>query len=566
MAGGLDMSWASIAVGVGALAVLGAHVAGILVSRRRRARAFDEAQHALRVSEERLRLALEATTDVVWDWDVVKDTIYHPGWAKAYGFPEERTPRCGHELGPYMHPEDAPAFGKLLGELMEGKRDTFEIEHRALYGNGEWRWTAGRARAVTRDPQGHATRIIGTCSDITERRRMQARLQMADRLASVGTLAAGVAHEINNPLAYVLGNVEHALEELRSLGGALARAGSTPADAGRLVQNSVEALEEASVGAARVRDIVRDLKLFSRADKDERRPTSVPRVLQSAVNLAGPEIRRRARLQLDLADVPTVVANESRLAQVFLNLLVNAAQSIAEGHPEENRLTVSSRVDSSGRVVIAVQDSGCGIPLADQKQIFDPFFTTKPVGIGTGLGLAICHGIITDLGGDIEVESAPGRGSIFRVFLPASKEAEPIPAAAAEAVATRRARLLVVDDEEAFCRAVERMLGAEHDVVTTSDPFDALRRVEAGEHFDLLLTDVVMPRLSGMELHALLTKSAPALAARTLFVTGGATNAAVAEFLAARPGRVIEKPCGVSVLRAAISSTLEPARAPAVAG
>jgi signal transduction histidine kinase/ActR/RegA family two-component response regulator len=552
------VSWL-VATAAGVIAV-GVLASGVLASRRRRERLFEEAQRALRASEERLRLALEATSDVVWDWDVVKDTIYHPGWAKAYGFPEERTPRNGHELGPYMHPEDAPAFGALLGELMEGKRDSFEIEHRALYGNGEWRWTSGRARAVARDPQGRATRIIGTCADVTEKRRMLARLQMADRLASVGTLAAGVAHEINNPLAYVLGNVEHALESLRSLAAAPGGAGAETAS---VVRDGIDALEEASVGAGRVRDIVRDLKVFSRADKDERRPTSVPRILQSAINVAGPEIRRRARLKLDLADVPTVVANESRLSQVFLNLLVNAAQSMPEGHPEDHQITVTSRVGPLGQVVVTVQDTGCGIPLADQKRIFDPFYTTKPVGVGTGLGLAICHGIVTSIGGEIEVESAPGRGSTFRVSLPASGEAERLPASPGPGTVSRRARLLVVDDEEAFCRAVERMIGADHDVVTTCDPFEALRRVEAGEEFDLLLSDVVMPRLSGMELHALLTKCAPALAERTLFVTGGATDAAVAEFLAARPGRVIEKPCSASALRAAISSAIASERTPA---
>jgi CheY-like chemotaxis protein/anti-sigma regulatory factor (Ser/Thr protein kinase) len=308
-----------------------------------------------------------------------------------------------------------------------------------------------------------------------------------------------------------------------------------------------------------VRDIVRDLKVFSRADKDERRPTSIPRVLQSAVNVAGPELRRRARLVLDLADVPTVVANESRLSQVFLNLLVNAAQSIPEGHPEENRIAASCRVDPLGRVVVAVQDTGCGIPQADQKRIFDPFYTTKPVGVGTGLGLAICHGIVSSVGGEIEVESAPGRGSTFRVTLPASGEAERPLAPSERGAAARRARVLVVDDEEAFCRAVERMIGADHEVVTTCDPFEALRRVEAGEEFDLLLSDVVMPHLSGMALHALLTKCAPALAERTLFVTGGATDATVAEFLAARPGRVIEKPCSASALRAAISAAISAA-------
>ncbi|HSM93562.1 MAG TPA: ATP-binding protein [Anaeromyxobacteraceae bacterium] len=556
------MIWLAATV-VGAV-VVGAFASAALSARRRRERLFDDAQHALLASEERLRFALEATSDVVWDWDVVEDSIYHPGWAKAYGFPEARTPRTGHDLGPFMHPEDAPAFGALLGEAMEGKREGFEIEHRALYGSGEWRWTLGRARVVARDAQGRATRIIGTCADVTERRRMLARLQMADRLASVGTLAAGVAHEINNPLAYVLGNVEHALEGLRSLGAALASGSAAEADTARVVAEGIESLAEAAQGAGRVRDIVRDLKVFSRADRDELRPTSVHRVVEGALNVAGPEIRRRARLERDLADVPTVVANESRLAQVLLNLLVNAAQAIPEGRPDEHRVTVSTRVDASGRVAVSVQDTGCGIPTADQQRIFDPFFTTKPVGVGTGLGLAICHGIVTSLGGEIEMESAPGRGSTFRVLLPASGEPERPAEQTAPRPPAPRARLLVVDDEEGFCRAVERMLADDHEIVATRDPFEALRRVEQGEHFDLLLTDVVMPGLSGMELHARIATSAPALAERTLFVTGGATSQVVAEFLARRPDRVIEKPFGAAALREAIAAGLsrEPAARP----
>jgi signal transduction histidine kinase/ActR/RegA family two-component response regulator len=439
---------------------------------------------------------------------------------------------------------------------MEGKRDQLEIEHRALYGSGEWRWTVARARAVARDAQGKATRIIGTCADVTEQRRMRTRLQMADRLAAVGTLAAGVAHEINNPLAYVLGNVEHSLETLGDLRVGVEEGRTTLSDAARVLKETCDALAEASTGAERVRDIVRDLKVFSRAGVDERRPTDVKRVVQGAVNLAGQEIRRRARLRLELADVPTVIGSESRLSQVVVNLLLNAAQAIPEGRPDENEVAVSTRVDGGGRVVVEVRDTGCGIPPAQQKAIFDPFYTTKPVGVGTGLGLAICHGIVTSLGGEIDLESDAGKGAAFRISLPASGEPEVLPDAAASRAPARRARLLVVDDEEAFLRAVDRMLGAEHDVVTTADPFEALRRIEGGEQFDVLLTDVVMPHLSGIALHALVAKCAPALAGRTLFVTGGAVTAAVADFLARRPATVIEKPCGAGALRNAIADVL----------
>ncbi|HSN16552.1 MAG TPA: histidine kinase dimerization/phospho-acceptor domain-containing protein, partial [Anaeromyxobacteraceae bacterium] len=320
-----------VVIAIALASALVAVVASTWLVRRRQAAESRKAHDALVASEERLRLALEATTDVVWDWDVARDTIYHPGWAKSYGFPEARTPKNGAELGPFMHPEDAPGFGVLLGALMAGKRDAFEYEHRALYGTGEWRWTVARVRAVARDATGHATRIVGTCADITERRRMLARLQVADRLASVGTLAAGVAHEINNPLAYVLGNVEHALETLGGPGTGLEGGALETA-----VRESVEALREAAQGAERVRKIVRDLKVFSRMDVDESRPTSVRRVVEGAANIAAAEIRRRAALRVELADVPTVLASESRLSQVFLNLLVNAAQAIPEGNPQSN--------------------------------------------------------------------------------------------------------------------------------------------------------------------------------------------------------------------------------------
>jgi len=542
--GGLAAWVAGIAI------VLGAAVSWVLASRRRRAREFGEAQRALLASEERLRLALEATSDVVWDWDVVHDSIYHPGWAKAYGFPEERTPRNGHELGPFMHPEDGPRFMELLGEAMAGKRDQFEYEHRALYGTGEWRWTVARARVVARDAEGHAARIIGTCADVTERRRLLARLQTADRLASLGTLAAGVAHEINNPLAYVLGNVDHSLETLAEVLGA------PPPGLAATFREMRTALQEASAGAERVRDIVRDLRVFSRADTDERRPTDVRLAMQNAANLAGQEIRRRARLRLDLGDVPAVVANESRLSQVFVNLLVNAAQAIPEGHPEEHEISATTRTDAEGRVVVEVRDTGCGIPLADQKRIFDPFFTTKPVGVGTGLGLAICHGIVASLEGEIDLESSPGQGTTFRVLLPPIAERATPAVTPSPRPPPTRSRLLVVDDEPGFCRAVERMLGGEHELVTTTDPFEALRRIEAGEPFDLLLTDVVMPSLSGIELHALVRKSAPDLARRTLFVTGGAVSPVVAEFLGQQRVRVVEKPCGAGELREAVAAVL----------
>jgi PAS domain S-box-containing protein len=522
------------------------------VSDRRRA------EEALRRSEERLRFASEAATDVVWDWNLVDDTIFLPRWAEAYGYPPGAAPRTGVEFAPYVHPDDMPAFDEAMRLAITGERDTVEFEHRIRAGTGEWRWMLAHARVVARDAQGKATRLVGACSDITERKLLLAKLQMADRMASVGTLAAGVAHEINNPLAYVVGNVGYVIEKLEALEQDRGeRPGGAPAPQA-IATECIKVLREAEGGAERVRQIVRDLKLFSRPDDEQRTPVSLSRVVEAALNLAEADIRYRARLERKLAVVPTVLANEARLSQVFLNLLVNAAQAIPEGDPDRNQITVETRVGSGGRIVAEVRDTGLGIPPEIRARIFDPFFTTKAVGGGTGLGLTICHGIVSALGGSIEVESEVGRGSTFRVSLPETTVADRPAEKKVMLQAPRRARILVVDDEPMMCRALARMLGSEHETLSTTDPRDAVRRIESGERFDLVLSDVAMSGMTGIELYGRLAKTAPELAERMLFMTGGALTPAAAVFLDGRSDRVLEKPLTADLVRSAVARALQP--------
>jgi PAS domain S-box-containing protein len=522
------------------------------VSDRRRA------EEALRRSEERLRFATEAATDVVWDWNLVDDTIFSPRWAEVYGYPPEVAPRTGKELGPFIHSDDMPAFDEAMRLAVAGERDTVEFEHRVRAGSGEWRWMLARARVVARDARGKATRVVGACSDITERKLLLAKLQVADRMASVGTLAAGVAHEINNPLAYMVGNVGYVIETLE----ALARdRGERPGGAPRpqaVATECIKVLREVQQGAERVRQIVRDLKRFSRPDEEQRTPVSLPRVVEAALNLAEADIRYRARLERKLAAVPPVLANEARLSQVVLNLLVNAAQAIPEGDSGRNQITVETRVGPGGHVVAEVRDTGVGIPPELRGRIFDPFFTTKAVGGGTGLGLTICHGIVSALGGSIEVESEVGRGSTFRVSLPATTVVDRPAEKEVTLQAPRRARILVVDDEPMMCRALARMLGSEHEMLSTTDPREAVRRIESGERFDLVLSDVAMGGMTGIELYGRLAKVAPELADRMLFMTGGALTAAAALFLDSRSDQVLEKPLTADLVRSAVARALQP--------
>ncbi|BDG09416.1 MASE1 domain-containing protein [Anaeromyxobacter paludicola] len=398
---------------------------------------------------------------------------------------------------------------------------------------------------------------VATAHDLRERKAAEE----AARMAGVGTLAAGMAHEINNPLAYVLGNLSWMREEVGALRSAL-RTGAGEPD-GKLEQ-FLQVIRETEEGATRVREVVRDLKLFSRADGEGTGAADVRRVLRGAISLAKNELRHRARLSTEIADVPPVAGDEHRLGQVFLNLIVNAAQSIPEGHADENVVRVSAQTDASGEVVVEVQDSGCGMTAEVRNRIFEPFFTTKPVGSGTGLGLAICHGIVKACGGRIDVESVPGAGSLFRVALPAAT-AVPGPAPARDAApAAPRGRILVLDDDPLVGRVIGRILEGHHVVALTS-PRDALERL-ARDTFDLVLCDLMMPEMTGMDFHAQLSQLRPALAETLVFITGGAFTPQAREFLERTPNQRIEKPFEPAALRGAVARALTRARAAAASG
>jgi signal transduction histidine kinase/CheY-like chemotaxis protein len=383
-------------------------------------------------------------------------------------------------------------------------------------------------------------------------KQSEASLIVADRLASVGRLAAGVAHEINNPLAYVVMNTSAALEDLqRALPNAdpMLRPG---------LEEAAVALREARAGSERVRLIVRDLKLFSRADVEARDPVDLVKVIESSIGIAWNEIRHRARLVKDLGPLPEVAASESRLGQVFLNLLVNAAQAIEPGAPEQNEIRVVTRREGD-RAVAEVRDTGSGIPQELRKRIFEPFFTTKPIGVGTGLGLAICHTIVTELRGELTVESNPGRGTTFRVSLPIANLAQTKAAAVAQpspSPGAPRARLLVVDDEPAVGNAIRRALAAEHDVLAVTSGKAALALLEKGEKFDAILCDLMMPEMSGMDLHEALGRVAPRLAQGMIVMTGGAFTGRAQQFLDRVPNQRVEKPFDLQSLRAVVRSAL----------
>jgi PAS domain S-box-containing protein len=383
----------------------------------------------------------------------------------------------------------------------------------------------------------------GIARDVTDRKRLEAELLLAARMATVGTLAAGVAHEINNPLAFILSNVDFALKVLRRAGG----------DA-----ELVQALEDARDGSIRVREIVRGLQALSRAD-DAQETIDLRAVVQAAADLAGPDIRRRAALVIDGGAVPPVQASTTGLGQAIVGLLVNAAQAIPEGHPAEHTVRVATATSPDGRAVVEVSDTGAGIPPDVLPRVFDPFFTTRPVGTGTGLGLSICHGIVSRAGGEITVASAVGKGTTFRILLPPAGAPPPGPAQAPAVPAVpapARARILVIDDEPLVGSAVARLLSTEHDVTTRTSSREALDELLGGARYDLVLCDLMMPEVTGMALHARLAALDPALAARVIFLTGGTFTEEAEEFLQRIGAAPVEKPFEGAVLRERVAAAL----------
>jgi signal transduction histidine kinase len=404
------------------------------------------------------------------------------------------------------------------------------------------------------DPDILATRLLIAERAIEEAARraveqegMESRLALADRMASVGTLTAGVAHELNNPLMYVLSNLRLTREEIEELGET------------QWSERVKQQLDEAILGALRMQDIVRDLKIFSRVDDEPRGNVDILGVLESSINICWNEIRHKASLERDFGPTPPVDVNETRLGQVFLNLLINASQAMPDRAVSFNRITVRTRTDPEGWALVEVADNGTGIEPERMSRLFEPFFTTKAVSEGTGLGLSICRNIVRDAGGTIEVESEPGRGTRFVVRLPASatshvaQETQAPPSTSSGA----RARVVVIDDEPLVGRSIRRAL-RDHDVQLYSSGEEAIQRLCSDEPVDVVFCDLMMPEVSGMEVYARVSEQRPDTASRFVFMTGGAFTPQAREFLKETPLACLEKPFELRQIRDLVTERAEP--------
>ncbi|MBN2530670.1 MAG: response regulator [Deltaproteobacteria bacterium] len=454
------------------------------------------------------------------------------------------------------------AFGNLAQTSA-----TFETKHRRKDGSTYDAEVSASGALVGDEPM-----VFTVSRDITEKKKIQASLAQSDRLTSMGMLAAGVAHEINNPLAYVLYNLETLAREmpffeqkLRSFrrkchsmvhhGSLEALRGDFYASFGAIDFDKYnKRIREALEGTRRIQDIAGSLSTFSRVERRQLVSVDVHYTIECAANMAFNEIKYRAKFVKDFGCISNVMASEGHISQVFLNLLINAVHAVEEGHVEDNEIRVRTWQDGE-MVCIEVRDTGKGISKDNMRRIFEPFFTTKNVGEGSGLGLSISRNIITGYGGDIDVQSEEGKGTSFIIRLPVrtdSAEIEDEINNDCDAVTVSGGNILIIDDEINIVNALADIL-YEYKVTTAYSARDAITKVDERPHFDAILCDLMMPEVTGMAFHEWISEKHPALANKIIFVTGGAFTPNAREFLTRVPNTCLNKPFNLSELKQAVA-------------
>lgn len=399
------------------------------------------------------------------------------------------------------------------------------------------------AVTVVRDERGEVRQWVALRRDVSELQRTRELLRLNDRMVSVGTLAAGIAHEINNPLTYVTSNVSYSLD-------ACERSVASGRPVGGEVQS---ALREALDGSRRVASIVGELRTFAKPDDTPLGPVDVAAVLESSLRMVGNELRHRSELVADIPPGTHAFGNAAKLGQVFINVLVNALQAMDESKPHGNVIRVRARSDDE-IVVIELSDNGRGMPPDVLAQAFDPFFTTKSVGHGMGLGLTICHNIVRGMDGTIRAKSEAGRGTTIRIELPRGRGVTHVRRDSAPHSLSVRASILIVDDDEPVARALARVLD-DHDVHVATGGQDGLERMQVHD-YDVVLCDLMMPQFTGMDLYQALVESHCERLPRIVFMTGGTFTERAREFVQREGVTVLQKPLSVRELKDAIANVL----------
>jgi two-component system NtrC family sensor kinase len=507
---------------------------------------------------------MESFPDLVIALDAdARYTFVSPQIVNLLGFKPEEL--IGKRMGGRTDPSDRTAMMEMFDDLIFQRLSVGEIEYRTQHKNGAWRVFRASARPL-HDENGRITGVIASARDITEQQRLQQQLIQSERLAAMGQMIAGVAHELNNPLTAILGVTEMLRDQSKD-------------------ETATRQLDLAYRQARRAAHIVQSLLVFSRPSTPRSTLLHLPDLLQRTLQLHEHSLRAN-HIHVDLAarpDLPTVLGDSNQLTQVFLNLIVNAEQAI---HEVRDRGTLRIRLGVVGeRVLITFQDDGVGIRRELLPRIFDPFFTTKRPGRGTGLGLSICMAIVREHNGDISAQPLPDGGSVFTVSLPVCTESvalvEPAAAPAAmgadraeaheagepAATALARKKILVVDDEESILELVTDSLGAHGCLVDRASASEPALELARRNTYDVILCDLNLVSdsgtvVSGFDLHDQIVKKLESRSVPRpifIFMTGDLVDAAVGEQAGREGNRFLQKPFRIAELLTLLSDLPSPA-------
>ncbi|MGA2193407.1 MAG: ATP-binding protein, partial [Nitrospirota bacterium] len=439
-----------------------------------------------------------------------------------------------------------PGQGDLLAALLtaDGVED-FETEFIDK---------AGRERKILINTilleEGHEGAYLVTARDVTEKRMFHEKLMRAERLAYIGELASGVAHEINNKLVPVLGYAELLMDD-------------------RKEEKEVRMLQRIKESAIGAKNVIQSLLKFSRQEKLEKRLSDINELLSDTVEMYRLRLKNtKIEIVTNLSpDLPRTVLDRQQMQQVAVNLINNAVHSMKN---TGGKLEVSTSMSEKSGIEIRIADTGPGIPEDIAERIFDPFFTTKDVGEGTGLGLSICYGIICEHGGEINFSSRPG-GTVFTVRIPVNERTgEDAPAAGKRPLSLTRSgdssgrSILAIDDDKDQLDLLEEVLGGKYEVVTAKTGLEALQNLKNTD-FDLVLTDVRMPGLNGIAVLGWIKKHKAALKDKVIFITGDTCEPSLHKFIEENGVPALAKPYNIGDLLETVEEVLSGPREGATA-
>ncbi len=457
---------------------------------------------------EKLNIATHSAQIAIWEWDIKNNHTFWSGKSEeALGFPSQA---FGNNLETYMeyvHPEDIDAINERVSHSLEQKLIVYQSEYRVIRPDGEIRWISSPGQ-VFYDPSGEPNRIAGIMIDITDRKKaeeerivLETRLQQSQKMESIGTLAGGIAHDFNNILYPIIGFTELSMQELSK------------------THEVQENLQDILEGAKRARDLVKQILMFARQEKQTLKPTVLKPVVEEAMKLLRSSIPANIDIQGNLYDGNDfVLCDATEIHEIVMNLCTNAYHSM-----EESGGAIVVRLDKQNPLpdlnlppgeylCLSVSDNGVGIPIEIIDKIFEPYLTTKEIGKGSGLGLSVVHGIVTNYDGDISVESSPGNGSVFNVFLPVTTQSKKVEQKLIkDKPLDGTENILFVDDEASIVKLAKRILERLGYTITgKTSCTEALELFkEKPDEFDLVITDMAMPIMTGTEFAKKILKIQP---------------------------------------------------------